>query len=66
MRSLLIVGLLVALLIVGILVLQNMGGGENPAGAPDSPRSYTQRAEEAARQVQDKIDSLKQQMHKSD
>ena len=66
MRSMLIVGLLVVLLIVGILVLRNMGGGENPTGAPDSPRSYTQRAEEAARQVQDKIDSLKQQMHKSD
>jgi len=63
LRNLLIVGLLVVLLIVGVLMLRNMGGGESTPGATDSAQSYTQRAGDATRQVQDKIDSLKQQLN---
>ena len=65
MRSLLIIGLLVVLLIVGVLSIRNMGVGESPPGEQNSAQSYTQRAEDAAQQVQDKIENLQQQLNKS-
>ncbi len=58
MRSIMIAGLLIVLLIVGILTMQNMGYQSNDGQSETQAREYIDRAEDAAEAVEDKMKAL--------
>jgi predicted metalloprotease len=62
MRGALIIGLAVVLLIIGILVMKNMGG-DNPSGVTKTQaKQYTERAKSAADKTHARIKGTREQM----
>ncbi len=66
MRSNMIVGLLVVLLIVGILAIQNMGVRSDGGQTESQAREYIERAEDAAEAVEAKVEDLEKRLNRSD
>jgi len=62
MRGALIIGLAVVLLIIGILVMKNMGV-DHPSGVTETQaEKYTERAKSAADQVHERINDISEQV----
>ncbi len=66
MRSIMIVGLLVVLLIVGILAIQNVGVRSDGGQTESQAREYIERAEDAAEAVEAKVEDLEKRLNRSD
>ena len=66
MRSIMIVGLLVVLLIVGILAIQNVGIRSDGGQTESQAREYIERAEDAAEAVEAKVEDLEKRLNRSD
>ena len=66
MRGALVIGLVVVLLIIGFLVMKNMGG-ENPSGVTETRAGkYTERAESAADNATERIKNIGERVHESE
>ena len=66
MRGVLLVGLAVVLLIVGILVVKNMGGEDADGTAATQTEKVIDRAESAADAASEKIKALSEQVDQAD
>lgn len=66
MRGIMIAGLAVVLLIVGILVIKNMGGGDSSGTADTQTQQVIERAESAAEKATEKIKGLSDQVSESE
>lgn len=66
MRSIMIVGLLVVLLIVGILAMQNMGVRPGDGQTENQTREYIDRAEETAETVENRVQALEERLNRND
>ena len=66
MRSIMIVGLLVVLLIVGILAMQNMGDLSGDGQTETQTREYIDRAEETAETVETRVQALEERLNRND
>ena len=66
MRSIMIVGLLVVLLIVGILAMQNMGDLSGDGQTETQTREYIDRAEETAETVENRVQALEERLNRND
>ncbi len=66
MRAALIIGMAVVLLIIGILLMKNMGVG-NPGGVTESEaKQYTEQAKSVADDANQRIKDLREQMSRSE
>ena len=66
MRGALIIGLAVVLLIIGILVMKNMGV-DNPSGVTETQaEKYTERAKNAADEATERIKDIREQVSRSE
>jgi hypothetical protein len=66
MRGALIIGLAIVLLIIGILVMKNMGV-DNPSGVTETQaKKYTERAKSAADKAEKRINDISGQVSKSE
>jgi hypothetical protein len=66
MRGAFIIGLAVVLLIIGILVMKNMGV-DNPGGVTDTQaQNYTERAKNVADEATERIKDIREQASKSE
>ena len=66
MRSIMIIGLLVVLLIVGILAMQNMGVRSGEGQAQTQARDYIDRAEETAETVEARVQDLEDRLNRTE
>jgi hypothetical protein len=66
MRSVLLVGLVIALLTVGILMVKNMGADSGGNVSETKARQSMQRAEDAKDLANQKVQSMQQQINGSD
>ncbi|MDJ0723014.1 MAG: hypothetical protein QNJ04_15365 [Desulfobacterales bacterium] len=66
MRSIMIVGLAVVLLIVGILAMQNMGVRSNEGQTETQARDYIDRAEETAETVEARVQDLEERLNRTE
>lgn len=66
MRGIMIAGLAVVLLIVGILVIKNMGAGDSNGAADMRTEKVIERAEDAAEKATEKIKNLSGQVSESE
>ena len=66
MRGVLIVSLVVALLIVGILVMKNMGVGNSGGGTETQVKKYTEKAKGAADMARERFKDIRKQVPKSE
>ena len=66
MRSIMIVGLLVVLLIVGILAMQNMGDLSGDGQTETQTREYIDRAEDTAETVEKRVQALEERLNRND
>jgi hypothetical protein len=62
MRGALFIGLAVVLLIVGILVMKNMGVDNSSGDAQTQAKQYTERAESAAAKARERITDISEKM----
>ena len=58
MRGALMIGSVIVLLIVGILVIKNMGADTTGAGNPSEAKKYIERAEDVSQDAAEKIGKL--------
>ncbi len=66
MRGALLIGLAVVLLIIGLLVMKNMGA-DKPGGVQKSQtEAYMEKAKNAADDVNKRLKDIKKQMHEVD
>ncbi|UCE53734.1 MAG: hypothetical protein JSV31_31605 [Desulfobacterales bacterium] len=66
MRGALIIGLAIVLLIIGLLVMKNMGV-DNPSGVTETQaKKYTERAKNAADKAEKRINDISGQVSKSE
>ncbi len=66
MRGALLTGLAVVLLIIGLLVMKNMGA-DKPGGVQESQtKEYMEKAKTAAADVDKRLKDIKKQMHEVD
>ena len=66
MRGTMLIGLAVVLLIIGILVVKNMGA-DKPGGVQESQtKEYMEKAKTAAADVDKRLKDIKKQMHEVD
>ena len=66
MRALMMAGLLVALLVIGVLVMQNMGAGPVEGQPETEARDYIERAEDAGDAVNQKMQALEDRLNRID
>ena len=66
MRSIMIVGLLIVLLIVGILAMQNMGVRSGGDQVETQARDYIDRAEETAETVEARVQDLEERLDRTE
>ena len=66
MRGVFIIGVVVVLLIIGILVIKNMGVDKSSSVTETQAESYTERARDAADEATDKIKDISEQASKSE
>jgi hypothetical protein len=62
MRGALIIGLVVVLLIIGILVMKNMGVDNQSGVTETQAKKYTERAENAADEATERIKDIQEQL----
>ena len=62
MRGALMIGSVIVLLIVGILVIKNMGAGTAGEGTPSDAKQYVDRAENVSKDAAEKIGKLKKHL----
>ena len=66
MRGTMLIGLAVVLLIIGLLVMKNMGA-DKPGGVQESQtKEYMEKAKTAAADVDKRLKDIKKQMHEVD
>ena len=66
MRGSLLIGLAVVLLIIGILVIKNMGA-DDPSGVQETQtKAYIEKANNAADDVNKRLKDIKKQIHEVD
>jgi hypothetical protein len=66
MRGAFIIGLLIVSLIVGVLVIKNMGSDSSSGITQSKAKSYVNKAESAAGDVNKKLDSYRKQAEGAD
>lgn len=66
MRALMLIGSVIALLIVGILVINNMGGGMSDGVNDTEAKKVIQRAEDTADQVGEKVKDIQKRVKSAD
>ena len=66
MRGAFIIGLAVVLLIIGILVMKNMGVDSSSGITETQAKNYTERARNAADEATERIKDISEQASKSD
>ena len=66
MRALMMAGLLVVLLVIGVLVMQNMGAGTVEGQPETEARDYIERAEDAGDAVNEKMQALEDRLNRID
>jgi len=66
MRGALIIGLAVVLLIIGILVMKNMGVDNSSGVTETQAKSYTERAKNAADEATERIKDIREQASRSE
>ncbi|MEJ2165846.1 MAG: hypothetical protein P8X90_09980 [Desulfobacterales bacterium] len=65
MRGAFIVGLLIVALIVGVLVMKNMGTDDSSDITQTQTKKYIEKAEDAAGEVNKKLNDFRNQAHKA-
>ena len=65
MRGALMIVVVITLLIVGVLVLKNMGAGPAGGSTPSEAKQTIDRAEEAAEEAAEKIGSIQKKLERS-
>ena len=65
MRGALMVMVVITLLIVGVLVMKNMGAGPAGGTTPSEARQTIDRAEDAADEAAEKIGSMQRKLERS-
>ena len=65
MRGVLIIVMAVSLLIVGILVMKNMGVDRSTGGIETQTKQYTKSAKSIAGEADEKTEDLREQMNKA-
>ena len=66
MRGVFIIGLVVALMIIGILVMKNMGVDSSSGVTETQAENYTERARDAADEATERIKDISKQASKSE
>ena len=66
MRGVFIIGLVVVLLVIGILVMKNMGVDSSSGVTETQAENYTERARDAADEATERIKDLSEQATKSE
>ena len=66
MRGVFIIGLVVVLLIIGILVMKNMGVDSSSGVTETQAENYTERARDAADEATERIKDISEQTAKSE
>ena len=66
MRGVFIIGLVVVLLVIGILVMKNMGVDSSSGVTETQAENYTERARDAADEATERIKDLSEQTTKSE
>jgi cell division protein FtsN len=66
MRGALIIGLAVVLLIIGILVMKNMGVDNPSSVTKKQAEKYTERAKSAADKAKERIKDIREQVPRSE
>ena len=66
MRTLMMAGLLVVLLVIGILAMQNLGVHTVDGQTETQTRDYIDRAEDAGDAVEDKVRALEERLNQTD
>jgi len=66
MRTVLLVGLVIALLVVGILVVKNMGGDSSGEMMESRARQAIERAEDASDLAGEQVRNIQDQLQESD
>ena len=66
MRGVFIIGLVVVLLVIGILVMKNMGVDSSSGVTETQAENYTERARDAADEATERIKDLSEQANKSE
>ena len=66
MRGVFIIGLVVVLLIIGILVMKNMGVDRSGGVTETQAENYTERARDAADEATERIKDISKQASKSE
>jgi hypothetical protein len=66
MRGALLIVVVITLLIVGVLVMKNMGAGPSGSMRPSQAKQTIDRAQDAAEEATEKIGLTQQQLDKSE
>jgi hypothetical protein len=66
MRSVTLIGLVVVLLIVGILVVKNMGGGSLDEEAQTEAKKVIRKAEDTSDRVAEKVKRIQDRVNQAD
>ncbi len=66
MRGVLIIGMVVSLLIIGILVMKNMGVDSSTGVIETQTKQYTQRAKSIADEANERTKELREQMSRAE
>ena len=66
MRGILIVGMVVGLLILGILVMKNMGVDDSNSVTKTQAKQYTEQAKSLADEANERTKDLREQMSRSE
>lgn len=66
MRGALMVVVVITLLVVGVLVIKNMGAGPSGGMTPSGAKQTIERAEDAAEEAAEKLGLTQQQLDKSE
>jgi len=65
MRAMMLIGVVIVMLIVAVLVIKNTGMDSSDSASTRQPQKAMQHAEEAADQMNRKIDSLQERIKQS-
>ena len=66
MRGVLIIGMVVSLLIIGILVMKNMGVDSSTGVIETQTKQYTERAKSIADEANERTKELREQMSRAE
>ena len=66
MRGALMIVVVITLLVVGVLVMKNMGAGPSGGMTPSRAKQTIERAQDTADEVTEKMGSLQKKLHNSE